>query len=574
MSRKKRVLQVLGIDSGDERLAVKKPAPKKPARKKPATPAVIKRTSGAAKRAPSSARYSRGELGQRYPETAPSASARKGSGKTAFAVVSEGPAPERALARTRVPLAENTPSLPSRVTGSFDATRNEPVTFKGKQPFELTSNEMADFGDALGVPNIGPLNYLKVFNYTDGDEFVVPGGTEGIFTLEDMFRMKGEAINPDRIEPSLHRDIQAKLMRSMEEDGGVLSDARVIQGLHFGLTSPNQPLLPNQLAMSRLRPVSMEELDRPVEMRGWDLNDAVGSADRRALSRELTDAYGLGASSRGGLGVSGSIDYSRLSDMNDLFARDPAFFHRADGENWVDFVERVNNQLPGMGNKTTSFGVAWQPEAAVSAIDRHMVQRYADTLLADPARRAAFEARTLNLAQNRAAELGQRVPQTFADVNHGTVQEVLLSEVSKAPSMRFRNSKGDINPRVPTHLAEAGWPAEPFAIERMGDDYKAIVAANEAASAGSGLHLFGNQWNVWDRIRQRLEPHENMFPGLERIPRMSVSQLAVPNAQHALSGHKNYSKILKDGEKRLRPTRKVAHEQLRYFKRGGFAVRD
>ena len=71
MSRKKRVLQVLGIDSGAERLAVKKPAPKKPARKKPAAPAVIKRTSGAAKRAPSSARYSREELGQRYPEVAP-----------------------------------------------------------------------------------------------------------------------------------------------------------------------------------------------------------------------------------------------------------------------------------------------------------------------------------------------------------------------------------------------------------------------------------------------------------------------------------------------------------------------
>jgi hypothetical protein len=51
--------------------AAEKATARKPAAKKPAAPAVIKRTSGAAKRAPSSARYSREELGQRYPETAP-----------------------------------------------------------------------------------------------------------------------------------------------------------------------------------------------------------------------------------------------------------------------------------------------------------------------------------------------------------------------------------------------------------------------------------------------------------------------------------------------------------------------
>ena len=30
---------------------------------------------------------------------------------------------------------------------------------------------------------------------------------------------------------------------------------------------------------------------------------------------------------------------------------------------------------------------------------------------------------------------------------------------------------------------------------------------------------------LWDRIRGRLEPHEIMFPGLEKLPRMSMGQM-------------------------------------------------
>lgn len=491
---------------------------------------------------------------------------------SAFAAVREGPAPERKTALARLPMRETTPSLPSSVTGSYDATANVPFTFKGKQPWELTSNEMADLGDALGVENLGPLSVPKTFKYTTGDTFEVPGGLEGKFTYEDMMKLKANGINPDLIDPSLHQDIQRKIMRSMGEEGG-LSDARVLQGLTFGMTSPNQPLFPNQLAMSRLRPASREQIEQLVSLRPWSLNDAVTKSDRAAASKAITGAYGLNAGSAGGLGVSGSVDYSRLADMNDLFLRDPAFFHRGEGEGWTDFVQRVNSQLHGMGNKTTSFGLAWQPDAGVSAIDRHMVNRYADTLLADPARRAEFEDRVLNLARARAAAAGKAGPENFGQVNHGLIQEVLLSEVGNSPSMKLRTSKGLINPRVPDELAGVDWPAEPRDLELMGDDYKAIIAANEAATQGSGLHLFGNQWNVWDRIRRRLEPHENMFPGLELVPRMSVDQLSVANKAHALSGHKNYTKELIDGDPRLQPTRQVDHEGLRYFRKGGFAVR-
>ena len=497
---------------------------------------------------------------------------RRLTGSPTFAAVREGEAPARATAQTRIPLRETTPALPSSVTGSYDATRNEPVTFRGKQPWELTSNEMADFGDALGVPNIGPLNDPKTFRYTTGEEFQIPGGLNDNFTYEDMLWMKSRGINPDQIDPSLHRDIQAKLMRSMKEPEG-LSDARVMQGLTFGMTSPNQPLFPNQLAMSRFRPVSREQMQQVVAMRPWDLNDPVTAEQRAAVRRELAKAYGINAAERGGLGVSGSVDYSRFADLNDMFLRDPAFFHRGQGEDWTDFVQRINSQVPGLGNKTTSFGVAWQPDAAVSAIDRHMVNKYADTLLADPARRAAFQDRVLRLARARAGGKGGALPETFEDVNDGIVQEVLLSEVGESPSMNLFTAKGELNPNLPPSLAVLNETAPPEKVELMGDDYKSIIAANEAASQGSGLHLFGNQWNVWDRIRRRLEPHENMFPGLELIPRMSPEQLRVIDRQHMLSGHKNYTKEMVDGDPRLQPTKPVPHERMRHFSRGGLAVR-
>lgn len=493
-------------------------------------------------------------------------------GTSAFASVREGAPPERVTAVTRVPMRETAPELPSSVTGSYDATRNEPVTFRGKQPWELTGNEMADFGEAVGVPNIGPLNPLKTFKYADGDTFQVPGGLEGTFTYEDMARLKGEGINADRIDPSLHRELQGKLMRSMAEPEG-LSDARVIQGLTFGMTSPNQPLFPNQLAMSRLRPASREQLEQVVNMRPWELNAPVTAADRAGVSGAITSAYGLNAGARGGLGVSGSVDYSRVADLNDLFLRDPAFFHRAEGEDWTDLVQRINSQTHGLGNKTTSFGVAWQPDAGVSAIDRHMVNRYMDTLLADPERRAAFEDRALNLARTRAEKAGREGPANYGGVNHGLIQELLLSEVGRSPSMKLRTASGAINPRVPESLANVDWIAEPRDLELTGDDYKAIIAANEAATQGSGLHLFGNQWNIWDRIRRRFEPHENMFPGLELIPRMSTDQLRVVDRQHMLSGHKNYTKEMVDGDPRLQPTKPVSHEALRHFSEGGMAVR-
>lgn len=91
MSRKKRIATAASdlyeefgaplVDSVVEALAVKKPK-KALAAKKPAAPAIVKKVSGANKRAPAAAGYDRSELARRYPVTAkPERAIDKTSGK-------------------------------------------------------------------------------------------------------------------------------------------------------------------------------------------------------------------------------------------------------------------------------------------------------------------------------------------------------------------------------------------------------------------------------------------------------------------------------------------------------------
>lgn len=41
----------------------------------------------------------------------------------------------------------------------------------------------------------------------------------------------------------------------------------------------------------------------------------------------------------------------------------------------------------------------------------------------------------------------------------------------------------------------------------------------------------------WDRIRNRLEPHEILFPGLEQVPRMSLDQMKTVTKDLSKAGY-------------------------------------
>jgi hypothetical protein len=73
------------------------------------------------------------------------------------------------------------------------------------------------------------------------------------------------------------------------------------------------------------------------------------------------------------------------------------------------------------------------------------------------------------------------------------------------------------------------------------------------------------------RIRNRFEPHENMFPGLSKLPAMSRDQLRAVDEAHKATGHKTYGKT---DEGNLQPTRPFggSPSQMGYLGLGGLAA--
>jgi hypothetical protein len=256
--------------------------------------------------------------------------------------------------------------------------------------------------------------------------------------------------------------------------------------------------------------------------------------------------------------------------MAQLFKKDPEFFRKAPDESWTQAVERISSQLPGLSMKTGSFGTVWQDpaNAAISAIDRHMARELDKRggIFADPKERTDWENRSVALWNKReaadAAEKGGNpdLAQNFDDLkakkaSDGFMGEMLLDHVGKALTPKFRTAKGEINPNIPPHLAQAKFPQEPETVFKVGKAYKQALDVNQKIANENGLNLFMSQWMEWDRIRNRFEPHENMFPGLSKLPAPSVEQLRAVDTAHKQTGHKTYGK---SDEGFLKPTRPYA----------------
>lgn len=478
---------------------------------------------------------------------------------------------------------------PPDVTGNLNPLANERVTFQGKEPGQMAPEEMQAFGQHYGVENLGPLSPLQTFKDVKGKEFQVPGGTEGNWTYSDLLHMKANPINPSEIDRPLHAELQRKLGRTMTPDK--LSDSDVWNGLVFGMTSPNNPLFPNQMAASRLRLRTPEMLDDLASMIPWKAGDEVPAAARKLANDQIASRFGLDAGSKGGLGVRGTADYSRVAEMAQLFKQNPEFFRKAPDESWTQAVERISSQLPGLSMKTGSFGTVWQDpaNAAISAIDRHMARELDQRggIFANPKERTDWENRAVALWNKRktadatkTTEKGKAtepdLAQNFDDLkakkgSDGFMGEMLLDHVGKALTPQFRTAKGEINPNIPQHLAETKFVREPETVFKVGKAYKQALDVNQKIANENGLNLFMSQWMEWDRIRNRFEPHENMFPGLSKLPAPSIEQLQAIDVAHKQTGHKTYGK---SDEGFLKPTRPYAGNpsQMGLLGLGGAAV--
>jgi hypothetical protein len=328
-----------------------------------------------------------------------------------------------------------------------------------------------------------------------------------------------------------------------------------------------------------------EMLDDLASMIPWKAGETPTVQQRKIVNDQIAGRYGLDAASKGGLGTRGTADYSRVAEMAQLFKQNPDFFRKAPEESWTQAVERISSQLPGLSMKTGSFGTVWQnpAEAAISAIDRHMARELDKRggIFETPKERTDWENRSVSLWNKREAdrvaaetEKGGKVtpadPATdFDDMlaksgSDGFIGEMMLDHVGKALTPKFRTTKGEINPKLPEHLAKADWVKEPETVFKVGKAYKQALEVNQKIADEHGLNLFMSQWMEWDRIRNRFEPHENMFPGLSKLPAMSLDQLRMVDQAHKQTGHKTYGKT---DEGTLQPTRPFSGNpsQMGYF---------
>jgi len=136
----------------------------------------------------------------------------------------------------------------------------------------------------------------------------------------------------------------------------------------------------------------------------WKVGEKVSQADRLAASDNIANMLGINAASKGGLGVRGSTDYTRIAELAQMWEKHPQWFSKTDAESWPNYVERLSSQVSGLSMKTGSFGGVWQDpaHAGVSAIDRHMVNEFERTgnLFKSPAEKEAFEKRAVERWNN------------------------------------------------------------------------------------------------------------------------------------------------------------------------------
>jgi hypothetical protein len=97
--------------------------------------------------------------------------------------------------------------------------------------------------------------------------------------------------------------------------------------------------------------------------------------------------------------------------------------------------------------------------------------------------------------------------------------------------------KGGINPNAPANIKSVEWVETPKDFQVMSDSYRSALEINERRANELGVAVFPAQWTLWDRIRGRVEPHEVMFPGLEKLPALNDRQLGEAQKANKAAGY-------------------------------------
>jgi hypothetical protein len=389
----------------------------------------------------------------------------------------------------------------------------EPQTLP-KKPEEMSDQDWLDFGKQYGADfSQNPMQSLGVSDIRTRREAMLPGGLEGKFTIPDLFRIKGQNFDPSILPQETHNALMKKFIRTYDR-GGEQDPVDVFNDLNFALLSPNAPLTQNEFLAQRLR------IRNPEELRS--LAQREGTPD---LANMVDVESGVGAASRGGMGVKGTADLSNQATLARLLIDKPEMFRPQGDETLRDVGFRVMNQVPGLSVKTASLGVPWTNlnKANTSAVDLWMIRKNYEKL----------------------AQENPRFAQRMADlrsVNPGLSEEEAAIKIIGGghPSAVYRTKGGELHPDLPSYLQPDKLAYEPGKFTRPNEFYTDIMSmVDRSRGANPEIELFPEQWRLWDTYRGRVEPHEMAHPDWRKIPRQSFTENRNALAAHREAGYMN-----------------------------------
>jgi hypothetical protein len=426
-----------------------------------------------------------------------------------------------------IPASEVSTALRNR-----ERYRAEPRTLP-KRPEEMSPQEWEAYGAQYGADfRQNPMQSLGVSDIATKREIMVPGGLEGKFTIPDLFAIKANNFDPTVIGQEKHNELMGKFLRTYQREGPH-DPVDTFNDLNFALLSPNAPLTQNEFLAQRLRARTPEDLEALAAREGTpDLGAAIDAES------------GVGAASRGGMGVKGTAELENQATLARLLREKPEMFQPGEGETLRDVGFRTMNQVPGLSVKTASLGVPWTDlsKANTSAVDLWMIRKNYPRLL----------------------EENPRFAQRMADLratNPGLSEEEAAIKIigSGHPQAVYRTKSGELHPDLPDYLQPEKLAFEPGKFTRPNEFYQDIMRYVDESRQGAPHELFPEQWRLWDTYRGRVEPHEMAHPDWRKLPKQSFSEL-----QDALTEHKRMG-YMSAPEAELQPTKMQGDWRKLYY---------
>jgi hypothetical protein len=405
--------------------------------------------------------------------------------------------------------------------------RAEPPTTPGAKASEA---DWADWGARHGVNmTLTPSQSLGISDLTTRKEITLPGGLEGSFTIPDLFAIKGNNFDPNALPKDVHDALMQKFIRTHKVDSPDSVDT--FNRLNFALLSPNAPLTQNEFLAQRAR------LTNPTELQAL-----AGRVGEPGLAQTADAQLGVGAASRGGMGVKGTANLGNQAQLAAVILSHPDMFKIANGETMRDVTTRVMNQVPGLGMKTGSLATPWLdlPQANVSAVDLHMIRNNYERLLSDPDLGDAFRKRMGGLLQVE--------PTAEAIMSSPKSEKAAINVIGGNNVTRKYRVNGELN-NIPASATPDKLAYEPATFSDFGPFYNKVVDyIDESRGPNPELALFPEQWRKWDGFRGRVEPHEFAHPDFRKLPRQSFSEMQAALQAHKDAGYMGTKKVMKPAD--------------------------